>query len=164
MNVAQQLFDLNVKLNTQIKERLGRIYDLEKTYVRFTGTSLYRGSLRPKYFCLKWHTQADVFYFHPVSTDSIAICWLDDDKDMNTFEVSSLFFEDFETFFRMHAEELFDVNAQERAKYDAYLVALEAEKAFKESIQQMCEAPENAEEFELYKRLKAKYEGVSHAE
>jgi hypothetical protein len=143
---VQMFTDYYIKEVNKIPEKFEKIYEISKSWVKFSGKELHKPSHNP-YSDLEYYRQAGGdFKIFPCYDNKIGISWEGSD-DIYIFEVTDLFFDDFDKYLEGVFERVEENNKKQAEKFQEYL------KHTKE-----LEKQREQEQYQEFLRLKKIYE------
>lgn len=145
---AQDFIDYYLQESGKIPEKFEKIKEITKEWLFFDRKELIKKDYSP-FESIKYFDRNFTFTLEAVDKDEIEIIWYDRDGDYYCVYVSSLFFDDFDSYLEYVKNLVSENNKRETKKYEEYLKNLEKEQWENEQKQ-----------YKEYLRLKEKFENV----
>ena len=145
---AQDFIDYYLQESGKIPEKFEKIKEITKEWLFFDRKELIKKDYSP-FESIKYFNRSFTFTLEAVDKDEIEIIWYDRDGDYYCVYVSSLFFDDFDSYLEYVKNLVSENNKRETEKYQEYLKNLEKEQWENEQKQ-----------YKEYLRLKEKFENV----
>ena len=145
---AQDFIDYYLQESGKIPEKFEKIKEITKEWLFFDRKELIKKDYSP-FESIKYFDRNFTFTLESVDKDEIEIIWYDRDGDYYCVYVSSLFFDDFDSYLEYVKNLTSENNKRETEKYQEYLKNLEKEQWENEQKQ-----------YKEYLRLKEKFENV----
>lgn len=145
---AQDFIDYYLQESGKIPEKFEKIKEITKEWLFFDRKELIKKDYSP-FESIKYYDKNCSFTLEAVDKDEIEIIWYDRDGDYYCVYVSSLFFDDFDSYLEYVKNLTSENNKRETEKYQEYLKNLEKEQCENEQKQ-----------YKEYLRLKEKFENV----
>lgn len=145
---AQDFIDYYLQESGKIPEKFEKIKEITKEWLFFDRKELIKKDYSP-FESIKYFNRNFTFTLEAVDKDEIEIIWYDRDGDYYCVYVSSLFFDDFDSYLEYVKNLTSENNKRETEKYQEYLKNLEKEQWENEQKQ-----------YKEYLRLKEKFENV----
>jgi hypothetical protein len=145
---AQDFIDYYLQESGKIPEKFEKIKEITKEWLFFDRKELIKKDYSP-FESIKYFDRNFTFTLEAVDKDEIEIIWYDRDGDYYCVYVSSLFFDDFDSYLEYVKNLVSENNKRETKKYEEYI---------KQQEKQLQE--ENEKEYKEYLRLKEKFENV----
>lgn len=145
---AQDFIDYYLQESGKIPEKFEKIKEITKEWLFFDRKELIKKDYSP-FESIKYYDKNCSFTLEAVDKDEIEIIWYDRDGDYYCVYVSSLFFDDFDSYLEYVKNLVSENNKRETKKYEEYI------KQQENRLQE-----ENEKEYKEYLRLKEKFENV----
>jgi hypothetical protein len=145
---AQDFIDYYLQESGKIPEKFEKIKEITKEWLFFDRKELIKKDYSP-FESIKYFDRNFTFTLEAVDKDEIEIIWYDRDGDYYCVYVSSLFFDDFDSYLEYVKNLVSENNKRETKKYEEYIKNLEKEQWENEQKQ-----------YKEYLRLKEKFENV----
>ena len=145
---AQDFIDYYLQESGKIPEKFEKIKEITKEWLFFDRKELIKKDYSP-FESIKYFDRNFTFTLESVDKDEIEIIWYDRDGDYYCVYVSSLFFDDFDSYLEYVKNLTSENNKRKTEKYQEYLKNLEKEQWENEQKQ-----------YKEYLRLKEKFENV----
>lgn len=145
---AQEFIDYYLQESGKIPEKFEKIKEITKEWLFFDRKELIKKDYSP-FESIKYFDRNFTFTLEAVDKDEIEIIWYDRDGDYYCVYVSSLFFDDFDSYLEYVKNLVSENNKRETKKYEEYIKNLEKEQWENEQKQ-----------YKEYLRLKEKFENV----
>lgn len=145
---AQDFIDYYLQESGKIPEKFEKIKEITKEWLFFDRKELIKKDYSP-FESIKYFDRNFTFTLEAVDKDEIEIIWYDRDGDYYCVYVSSLFFDDFDSYLEYVKNLTSENNKRETEKYQEYIKNLEKEQWENEQKQ-----------YKEYLRLKEKFENV----
>ena len=145
---AQDFIDYYLQESGKIPKKFEKIKEITKEWLFFDRKELIKKDYSP-FESIKYYDKNCSFTLEAVDKDEIEIIWYDRDGDYYCVYVSSLFFDDFDSYLEYVKNLVSENNKRETKKYEEYI------KQQENRLQE-----ENEKEYKEYLRLKEKFENV----
>lgn len=145
---AQDFIDYYLQESGKIPEKFEKIKEITKEWLFFDRKELIKKDYSP-FESIKYYDKNCSFTLEAVDKDEIEIIWYDRDGDYYCVYVSSLFFDDFDSYLEYVKNLVSENNKRETKKYEEYI------KQQENRLQE-----ENGKQYKEYLRLKEKFENV----
>lgn len=145
---AQDFIDYYLQESGKIPEKFEKIKEITKEWLFFDRKELIKKDYSP-FESIKYYDRNFTFTLEAVDKDEIEFIWYDRDGDYYCVYVSSLFFDDFDSYLEYVKNLVSENNKRETKKYEEYIKNLEKEQWENEQKQ-----------YKEYLRLKEKFENV----